>query len=481
MGAQRKLAEAARIEGVELSGESEPVVRWSVCSPFAGCPKPNNEKGLLIYHTLMQTDLQGQPSISLCSFISEDAANDAANKLNWVNVEQFHQMVKNLERVTEVFDFNTCGNKAKKVKEEVRNLLRRRWPSVHVRDQGQTGEDRNRMVVTLREDQMPPAKHLITEKMNSYSQTVLIKLQDAQANDEKAVRTAVNKVRKETQELYKKEVPGCSIQIQYKPDITSVEITVDGAAKSCLPAIVGRMQFELHQGDIYTCDPTGMADSSGKIQIGQRIQQLLAMTKGHPANDRASCCLRAAFLMLARARCTLYGGFVRDYLIGGDINRVKDIDSSVSTSIAQSFRVLQGLGNEWGYTLTGKDQRPCPERDWKIIYFRFNCGVTVEADLILVKQPSNSVDTSVNNVQVTADGNLKKKVNCPHAAAHSLSDIMQQIQKKQFHMYMNWGKESHDYCVKRANKLLEKGFVCLSGIPPAHKGKFDARYHHLIK
>jgi len=409
----------------------------------------------------------------MCTFISDEAASEAADKLNWVDVEDFKRVLASLKRVTETFDFNDC-NPAGKILKEAREAIQRKWPTAHVRTKGNEGKDKLRLLVTVREDKMAQLKLIVEEKKNSYSQKVTIKLQGKA--EKRTVDAAVKKVRTETRELYK----GCRVNITYEPSSNEVQVEVDGSAKHCLPAIVGRMQFELHQTSIDTCKPTGLASHDGKAKTGERIRQLLALKVDSPARDRATCCLKVAYLMIAKAKCIVYGGFVRDYLIGGDINKVKDIDSSVTTSIDQAFQTLQALGPQCNYTLSVLNNRSQAERDLRIVKFTFQCGEEVEADLVYVKQPATQVDASINNVKITPDGTLCKKVDCPAAKAHSLSDIMQQIQKKQFHLYMNWGQESPNYCVTRATKLLSKGYVCLSGIPPVHKSMFGAQYQGLI-
>jgi hypothetical protein len=213
---------------------------------------------------------------------------------------------------------------------------------------------------------------------------------------------------------------------------------------------------------------------------GLRLQKLLALTKGTVIPSKEDCILYAAMILMKECKCVIYGGFVRDYLIGGDIGQVKDIDSRSPDTIQNALNILNRVAAKYSFSLSlVGTPRACGKPRFgtvQEIAFRFFGRFTVEADITEITGTPPSVDASVNNIQITADGTLTTKFD----KNEDLSVVIQNITRKEFHFYMNWGT-GHSYCKFRAEKLLKKGYTCLSGIPPAQIPSIDPNLHHLTR
>jgi len=317
---------------------------------------------------------------------------------------------------------------------------------------------------------MDGALHRVDIKGNAPNQRDLINLQISipisNSAPQRKIHKAIHTVRQEVQGLYRRDA------VKITVDEGGVTVAVHNASEYCLGAVVGRIQFELHQRNVDTSTTTPL-----QYPTGERVRRLLVLNLSSRGTNRADCCLKVAHVMIFHAKCAVYGGFVRDYIVGGEIHRVNDIDAYVTMPMDTTLRTLKNLGHVCQYTLREGNYRTDPKRDVQTIEFNFHCGVKVEADLVLSKDPNVGVDASVNNLKITPFGAICRKSDAPEAT-HSLPEIIQQIREKKFHFYMAWNNPN--YCITRASKLLGKGYACQSGIPSHYRSQFDSTYNNLI-
>merc|ERR1711879_753361 len=108
------------------------------------------------------------------------------------------------------------------------------------------------------------------------------------------------------------------------------------------------------------------------------------------------------------------------------------------------------------------------------------CFQNIAIDVDLVQycpgMTPTEVDCSANNLMLS-DLELKLKTT---GYSHKLSTVIDNVKKKEFHFYMNWGYRP-DYCKIRLEKLLNKGYTCLSGVPSVQRSGINPNLLHLIR
>jgi len=181
--------------------------------------------------------------------------------------------------------------------------------------------------------------------------------------------------------------------------------------------------------------------------------------------------LLIAHVVIWQARCVIYGGFMRDWLIRGEATN--DIDVQLTRPMQEAATIIK---NALSAVLEFKGEKPkgaataliFGKRDWK----------NIEVDLVencVVLPPG--VDCDVGNLAIDHRGILARKVYAAGSSELPLAKCVSHARKKKFVFFYNTADGS-EVTRRRLEKYLARGWVCLS---PVHIPEFVARYGALIK
>eukprot|EP00029_Vermamoeba_vermiformis_P009953 TRINITY_DN512_c0_g2_i1.p1 TRINITY_DN512_c0_g2~~TRINITY_DN512_c0_g2_i1.p1 ORF type:complete len:2506 (-),score=-35.58 TRINITY_DN512_c0_g2_i1:398-7915(-) len=254
-------------------------------------------------------------------------------------------------------------------------------------------------------------------------------------------------------------------------------LTISGVAKTICPLLVGRIQNELFQ----MCHIVGKPQAFGTT--GRRMQQnprLLVLATAKQSNlrwtNRDEVMLLLAHATVWEANCSLYGGFVRDWVINGDPANDIDVGLPLLGSVQSVRDTLQHYAATIGIQLTEEKQKGMAHT----LVFSGSFGKNVEVDLVDLSNPRTNpgVDCDVGNFLINKALSLTRKV---EGKLLSLAVSQKHCQRKKFVFYYN-PQTSGDasMCEARLIKYLSRGWICLSPLPQALIAKLSA-YHSQLK
>jgi hypothetical protein len=268
--------------------------------------------------------------------------------------------------------------------------------------------------------------------------------------------------------------PSFLLNVEFNGPAHGVTIKCGGTAKLFVSAIVGDFQRHLNEASIGNALVSDL--ESGAIS-GRLV--LLFSDKPIQVQARDDLLILVAKFLLNECQMTIYGGFLRDWLINN--KEATDIDSSFSPgrNLDTIRGTLDAFTRKNGLTWKVENQHQTSVGHLTIIKI---CKGTIECSvdlLVPTGAPSTSCDADINNIKLHCPNKqllIEQKVTVP---AYTINDSITNIRANQFNCHISFGSNP-GYAATRAKKLLSKGFRCLSGIPAVHQNLFTAEEQRLI-
>ncbi|GCA63523.1 hypothetical protein KIPB_010413 [Kipferlia bialata] len=250
----------------------------------------------------------------------------------------------------------------------------------------------------------------------------------------------------------------------------SVKITVVGEAKCQLALLVGRVHSFLaaqapHQ---FTLSVSGSGRAANEVNTNPRYRQLASsVTPQHTPGDRNSVMLMLVHHLIWATGCSVYGGFVRDWVIRG--KEANDIDCLLpSMSQLDSVKAsLIGCAKHLGLQWTGEVGHP----NSYMVSFSGAGMAPISVDLVdpHLSSPPPHCECSAANVKINEKGVMAKKAYAGGDLV-TLADCVSHIQSKSFVCFIDWGCAANttgcDNLVRRVKrKYLDRGWSLLNRLP----------------
>jgi hypothetical protein len=245
-----------------------------------------------------------------------------------------------------------------------------------------------------------------------------------------------------------------------------------------LAGIVQRCLYNF--GGIHAAKLTVNGASSLTTMSNPRLMMLLSSVPPRVGLSRDDAVLFLASILVWKAKCSLYGGFVRDFIINAE--SANDIDCELPSSAPSEIqRVTTILRTEIVSTpirLAGSEKKGAAH----CVTFRGPwVGKDIQVDLVdpnLIR-PSPGVDCDVGNLIIRPDGEISRKQPDAGGDLLPLAKCIKHCRKKQFVFFYNFDADP-TMCTKRVHKYLSRGWKCLSAIPRHRYSPQIAQYSHLI-
>jgi hypothetical protein len=195
-----------------------------------------------------------------------------------------------------------------------------------------------------------------------------------------------------------------------------------------------------------------------------RLMRLATASLPTSSGGRDESMLLIAHALIWQAGCTLYGGFVRDWVIRGE--PANDIDALIPSnrSPQQVQALLQQCAKQVGIQVTGLREKGIATT----VTLQVPGAGNVEVDLVTLENkrkhaPPPGVDCTVGNLCVLPNGVLDK-LNKNAAPTVSLAKCKSHCEKKKF-VFLYDPQSNPGMCAARLRKYLSRGWVCLTTLP----------------
>ncbi|TMW59222.1 hypothetical protein Poli38472_007367 [Pythium oligandrum] len=227
-------------------------------------------------------------------------------------------------------------------------------------------------------------------------------------------------------------------------DSTSREITITlvGDAKILMPVIVGRIQsliVQTHGDGMLPFLTQALGDRGQELQQYPRLAQLLSSVPPQSWHTRDDIMLQIAHALIWKCDVSIYGGFLRDWVIRGE--PANDIDVQISPPQTTTSSITRQLHQFLA-------QSPHAVRHGVVIQSGREKGsaftlavsaksfASIDIDLVdpsLVQHKTHpGVDCDAGNLLLNKNESLRKKVT---TAGDSLASALENVRKKQFVFY----------------------------------------------
>jgi HrpA-like RNA helicase len=269
--------------------------------------------------------------------------------------------------------------------------------------------------------------------------------------------------------------------------------TVDAANRTALLTLYGPVACSIAgvlAGEIQSAIYQQMGSLSAKVNVqgndalralnNPRLMLLTSSARITPSQSRADALMFIAHTLIWKAGCSIYGGFVRDWVINGE--SANDLDCELSQSgQSETNRVTKILRTEISSTSityqTTRQKGPATCLTFSGPW----AGHDIEVDLVDPNLPRNSpgIDCDVGNLQISANGLAKK---LPQAGEPDLPlfKIIKHCRAKKFVFFYNISQDP-SMCMKRIIKYLSRGWKCLSPIPQTFLQRVPSEYAPLLQ
>ena len=251
----------------------------------------------------------------------------------------------------------------------------------------------------------------------------------------------------------------------------AVSVKLFGACKQCMSAVLALLQsgvVSLLKIDEAVPRAVTLKRASGTHAIENLTKiSMRSVPVWDSADKRGSAMLLLAHTAVWTARCCVYGGFIRDFIVRGE--RANDVDVGYRDGPVGRDRLKTAV-----LAQVGKLGLSYNVRDKGMAYAIKVSGSGMEAfdidlvDLTKVQQVASSpgVDSDVGNLvlELTDDSSgglpLKLKINKPHLATLAVS--LEHCRAKKFLFYYEGGGNGDAI---RLSKYLSRGWTCLNTLP----------------
>ncbi|KAL0206955.1 hypothetical protein P9112_012666 [Eukaryota sp. TZLM1-RC] len=183
-------------------------------------------------------------------------------------------------------------------------------------------------------------------------------------------------------------------------------------------------------------------------------------------------------ILLWECDCKIYGGYVRDWVIGNQT--ANDIDCTCPTTDvkATADKFLKSLQNSkliYNITSFDKVNALCQRLKFKVGNYDMEVDFTAPGASRKIEGASPPfVEADVSNLQLCRTNYLSFKE--PDASWNTdLSTVISHVMNQEFVFYYNLEKNPNQ--LYRLKRRLKKGWVCLSKIPASYLHVFEGRDH----
>jgi hypothetical protein len=171
--------------------------------------------------------------------------------------------------------------------------------------------------------------------------------------------------------------------------------------------------------------------------------------------------LHVAHAAIFDASCIVYGGFLRDWVVRGEM--ANDVDVTTSDYDATQHAMTTAL-SAYGIALSGA-QPWGQNHDYRRLQYSWQ-GHTIDVDLVdpsKVPPTPPGVDCDVGNLQLDKHSGLQLKV--PRLGQYvSLAKSVKHCMSKKFVLF--YDPSAGDVAGRRLKKYVGRGWVCKSHVPP---------------
>jgi hypothetical protein len=192
----------------------------------------------------------------------------------------------------------------------------------------------------------------------------------------------------------------------------------------------------------------------------QRLMLLSGSAKPPQPTDRDGAVLHVAHAAIFDAGAKVYGGFLRDWVVRGEM--ANDVDVTTSDYDATQHAMTTAL-SAYGIALSGA-QPWGQNHDYRRLQYSWQ-GHTIDVDLVdpsKVPPTPPGVDCDVGNLQLDKHSGLQLKV--PRLGQYvSLAKSVKHCMSKKFVLF--YDPSAGDVAGRRLKKYVGRGWVCKSHVP----------------
>jgi hypothetical protein len=240
-------------------------------------------------------------------------------------------------------------------------------------------------------------------------------------------------------------------------------------ACSIASVLAGEIQTHIHRYSGMVARHVQLEGSEVSRSIpNPRLMLLTSSAPISPSLSRDDAVLFLAHTLIWQAGCSIYGGFVRDWVING--TSANDVDAELRIpgqgEADRVENILQKAVAPTHIRFRGKRTKGAATC---LSFFGPWSGSDVEVDLVDPNLPRlpPGVDCDVGNLAINATASLTKKVLTAGHPELPLHKCIQHCRAKKFVFFYNVDSDS-TMCIKRITKYLSRGWTCLTPIPAAY-------------
>lgn len=442
--------------------------------------KRDGNESLAVFGSAMLTDGvrsgkgPAMPTVHTMSWVTPEDVEAGAQ--NWCRHVEFNNLLGQMKR--QVSQFNIPS------KDEAKRLflkdkgswlenIRRRHPRVAI----SLSDKKDKVIVSAPGAIMPLIQSLVQRRLDLARETIELQI-PASVNIMKFIGREGSNTKQLTadlQELVQDYLGTTDIdfnssdsvdymRLGVKPEDQAVFLTLGGHAKSLMGVLVGRIQsalcdmFHLDVDDLQVSMPAGAIGQ--KIQNNPRLMKLSTNRQPTALNTRDDAMLLLAHAAIWQAGCSVYGGFVRDWVIRG--KRANDIDVLTPINgVQQVAGIMKNAAQAMNINLITEKAKGAAHT----LVFSW-AGESIDVDLVDPSQVNvipPGVDCDAGNLMINSQGVLCKKVPAAGGAILSVHQSVEHVENKKFVFFYNVSNCAES--LRRLTKYLERGWICLSKQP----------------
>lgn len=295
------------------------------------------------------------------------------------------------------------------------------------------------------------------------------------ADDVKLALQCIEKLEPELNEIVRTASGVQTKTVRVVVDEDKIILKLNGVARTICSLLAGRIQKALHfslQGPTHAHFRT-TGEHGTRMRDYPRLMQMLSpqapLSRWRSRNDVILILAHAA---VWSANCTVYGGFIRDWVIRGEEANDIDVmlpDESTSAQNAAMNTILRAAEQ---YGVEFVQSRAKGAAHTLVFMGAWTDGVngrnTIDVDLVApnVNKTPPFVDCDVGNLCINAQKGLVKKSPNAGEPILNIAKSISHCQKKKFVFFYDCSVGAdRAMCVRRLQKYLQNGWRCVSPLP----------------